>query len=259
MNLEKFDLTGKTAIVTGGGRGIGKGICLSLAEAGANIVVANRNADTANATAREVQVMGKSSLAIPTDVRIPGQVEQMVRKTVEAFGTIDILVNNAGGTTREMDVPLLEMNEDNWDSAVDLNLKSVFLCSQMVARVMVPKKKGNIVNISSWLAFAPSLGCIPYGSSKAGVNNLTQTLAHLLAPHNIRVNAIAPGIILTDRLGAGKEATSEKLELKRKTVPLGRLGTPEDIGWVVVFLASEAAAYVTGQVLSVDGGSRLLP
>jgi NAD(P)-dependent dehydrogenase (short-subunit alcohol dehydrogenase family) len=259
MNFTKFDLTGKTAIVTGGGRGIGKGICLSLAQAGANVVVANRNANTAEATAREVQAIGRSSLAIPTDVCIPGQIEQMVRKTVETFGTIDILVNNAGGTTREMDVPLLEMSENNWDSAVDLNLKSVFLCSQMIARVMVPKKQGIIVNISSWLAFAPSLGCIPYGSAKAGVNNLTQTMANILAPHNIRVNAIAPGIILTDRLGVGRVALSEVLELKRKTVPLGRLGTPEDIGWVVVFLASDAAAYITGQVLSVDGGSRLLP
>jgi NAD(P)-dependent dehydrogenase (short-subunit alcohol dehydrogenase family) len=124
---------------------------------------------------------------------------------------------------------------------------------------MVPKKQGIIVNISSWLAFAPSLGCIPYGSAKAGVNNLTQTMANILAPHNIRVNAIAPGIILTDRLGVGRVALSEVLELKRKTIPLGRLGTPEDIGWVVVFLASDAAAYITGQVLSVDGGSRLLP
>jgi NAD(P)-dependent dehydrogenase (short-subunit alcohol dehydrogenase family) len=256
MNLVKFDLTGRTAIVTGGGSGIGKGICLSLAQAGANIVVANRNADTAERTAREVQAMGNKSLAIPTDVCIRKQVEHMVSRTVEIFGTVDILVNNAGGTTPAMDVPALEMSEDTWDSVVDLNLKSVFLCSQAAAKIMSQKKKGNIINISSWLAFAPSLGCLPYGTSKAGVTNLTQTLARMLGPYSIRVNAIAPGVIPTGRFGEGLSATSEGLELKRKQVALGRLGTPEDIGWAVVFLASDAAAYITGQVISVDGGIR---
>ena len=254
MSLIKFDLTGRTAIVTGGGSGIGKGICLALAQAGANIVVANRNAGTSEITAREIQAMGKKSLAIPTDVNILGQVQQMMYKTLEEFGTIDILVNNAGGTTPEMDMPYGEMSETIWDSVVDLNLKSVFLCSQTVAKPMMLKKKGNIVNISSWLAFVPSPGCLPYGAAKAGVNSITRTLARDLGPYNIRVNAIAPGIIPTGRFSEGTGAKSEGLELKRKAVPMGRLGTPEDIGWAVVFFASDAAAYITGQVLSIDGG-----
>lgn len=247
MNLPLFDLTGRTAIVTGGGRGIGKGICLALAQAGANIVVANRDKTTAEETVREVQALGRKSLDVQTDVCQRVQVENMIQKTVEAFGTLDILVNNAGGTTPATRVPAMEMSEEIWDAMVDLNLKSTFLCCQAAAKVMIPKKKGNIVNISSWYAFMPSLICLPYGAAKAGVNNLTQSLAHILAPYNIRVNAIAPGVVPT---GPGD---LELRERRRKAAPLGRLGTPEDVAWAVVYLVSDAASYVTGQVLSVDG------
>ncbi len=248
MNLSKFDLTGRVAIVTGGGSGIGKGICLALAQAGATIVVANRNSVTANSTVQEIQAMGGKSLAIPTDVNSHSQIDQMVSKTVDAFGTIDILVNNAGGFTRDKMVPALSMSEEIWDEVVDLNLKSVFLCSQAAAKVMVQKKKGNIVNISSWYAFMPSPKCLPYGASKAGVNNLTQTMAHILGPYNIRVNAISPGEIPT---GPGGELRERRI----KMAPLGRLGSREDIAWAVVFLASDAAAYIDGQVISVDGAT----
>jgi len=258
MNLAKFDLTGKTAIVTGGGRGIGKSICLTLAKAGANIVVANRDVVTGEATAREVRDIGKKSLAIPTDVCIRDQVEQLMNKTVATFGAIDILVNNAGGHTLEAMVPVLEMSEGIWDSVVNLNLKSVFLCSQAAAKIMVKQKKGTIINISSWYSFMPIPVCIPYGASKAGVNNLTQTLAHELGQYNIRVNAIAPGVILP--IGGGAEVVgNEILEGRRKMSPLGRLGTPEDVGWAVVFLASDAASYIDGQVLTIDGALPRLP
>ena len=240
MYLTKFDLEGRTAIVTGGGSWIGKGICLALAQAGANIVVVNRSANTAEATAHEVQEIGRKSLAIPTDVCDYDQVQQMVNKTVEIFGAIDILVNNAGGTTQDTEVPILEMSERIWDKVVDLNLKSVFLCSQAVAKVMIQNKKGNIVNISSWFASMPCPQCAPYASSKAGVINLTQTLAYNLAPYNIRVNAISPGSI-------------PKEDIYKKNGRLGRWGTPEDIAWPVVFMASDASAFVTGQVLTVDG------
>jgi 3-oxoacyl-[acyl-carrier protein] reductase len=210
---------------------------------------------------QEIQAMGNKSLAIRTDVCSRDQIEQMVRKTVEAFGTIDILVNNAGGVPQEMMVPALDMSEATWDAVVDLNLKSVFLCSQAVARVMMPRKKGNIVNISSWVAFMASPSTIAYGASKAGVNHLTQTLAYVLGPYNIRVNAIAPGVIPAIQTGemSGKKNTEfdkwliEYIEGHRKACPLGRLGTPEDIASVAVFLVSEAAAYVSGQVLSIDG------
>ena len=150
MNLPLFDLTGRTAIVTGGGRGIGKGICLALAQAGANVVVANRDKNTGEETVREVEALGRKSLAIQTDVCQRVQVEQMIQKTVESFGTLDILVNNAGGTTPATRVPAMEMSEEIWDAMIDLNLKSTFLCSQAAAKVMIPQKRGNIVNISSW-------------------------------------------------------------------------------------------------------------
>ena len=182
MNLPVFDLTGRTAIVTGGGRGIGKGICLALAQAGANIVVANRDTATAAETVREVEALGRKSIAVQTDVCQSAQVENLVKKTVEAFGTLDILVNNAGGTTREMRVPPLQVTEEIWDAAIDLNLKSIFLCSQIAAKVMIRQQKGNIINISSWYAYMPSLVSMPYGAAEAGVNNLTQTMAHVLGP-----------------------------------------------------------------------------
>lgn len=247
MNLPLFDLTGRTAIVTGGGRGIGKGICLALAQAGANVVVANRDKNTGEETVREVEALGRKSLAVQTDVCQRVQVEQMIQKTVESFGTLDILVNNAGGTTPATRVPAMEMSEEIWDAMIDLNLKSTFLCSQAAAKVMIPQKRGNIVNISSWYAYMPSLVCLPYGAAKAGVNNLTQSMAHILAPYNIRVNAISPGVVPT---GPGD---LELRERRRKAAPLGRLGTPEDIAWAVVYLVSDASSYVTGQVLSVDG------
>jgi 3-oxoacyl-[acyl-carrier protein] reductase len=253
VNLAALDLTGRTAIVTGGGRGIGKGICIALAQAGANIAVAELNPAAAETTAREIQAMGKKSLAIPTDVCSRGQIEQMVCKTVETFGTIDILVNNAGGHPMDKTVPALEMSEDIWDAVVELNLKSVFLCSQAVARVMIPRKKGSIVNLSSIAASMPYPVCIAYGVSKAGVSNLTQTLAHVLAPYNIRVNAVAPGAIMTEGAEELTAKHPEMTERLRSVVPLGHLGTPEDIAQAVVFLASDASAYIAGHVLAVDG------
>jgi 3-oxoacyl-[acyl-carrier protein] reductase len=252
MNLSKFDLTDRTAIVTGGGQGIGKGICLALAQAGANIAVAEIDPATARATAREVEALGRKSVAIPTDVSSHDQVGAMVRQTVEAFGSIDILVNNAGGGITAH--ATLEMSEDAWDSVVDLNLKSVFLCCQAVARVMIGQKKGNIVNIASMAGLGPYATGMHYGAAKAGVINMTQSLAVMLGPHNIRVNAVAPGGIVTESSAKTVyERYPELAERRRKAVPLGRLGKPEDIAWVVVFLASDASGYVDGQVIRVDG------
>lgn len=160
MDLSKFNLTDRTAIVTGGGRGIGKSICLALAQTGANIVVAELDATTARTTAQEVQALGRRSLAIPTDVCSRDQVKRMVRQTVETFGTIDILVNNAGGGSPEQIVAPLEMSEDVWDNIVDLNLKSAFLCNQAISRVMIEQKRGNIVNIASVAGPVPRLPSI---------------------------------------------------------------------------------------------------
>jgi 3-oxoacyl-[acyl-carrier protein] reductase len=253
MQTSQFDLSGRTAIVTGGGRGIGKGICLALAQAGANIIVAELNPTTAKATAQEVKALGRKSLEIQTDVCSREQVEEMVSKTVGVFGSIDILVNNAGNITPAQMVPALEMNESTWDDVVKLNLKSVFLCSQAVARAMMKEKKGNIINISSVAALQPYPSCVAYAAAKAGVISLTQSLATTLGPYNIRVNSVAPGSIVTEAAEAHLALHPELAELRRKAVPLGRLGTPEDIGWVVAFLASDASGYVTGQIISVDG------
>jgi 3-oxoacyl-[acyl-carrier protein] reductase len=253
MNIPQFDLTDRTAVVTGGAQGIGKGICLALARAGANIVVADLNLDGADGIAREVEALGRKSLAIATDVCNSEQVEAMVQKTVEVFGAIDILVNNAGGPKHM--VPIMEMTESDWDDTVDVNLKSVFLCSQAAARRMTERKKGNIVNIASVSAFVAFPLCVPYGASKAGVINFTQSMGHILGPHNIRVNAVAPGSIDTGSRKSFFEQHPELEHFHPESVPLRRLGTAEDVAWAVLFLASDASAYVNGQVISIDGGS----
>ena len=247
MNLPVFDLTGRTAVVTGGGRGIGKGICLALAQAGADIVVANRDTATAAETVREIQALGRKSIAVQTDVCQTAQIENLVNKTVATFGALDILVNNAGGTTKEMRVPPLQVTEEIWDAAIDLNLKSIFLCSQIAAKVMMQQKKGNIINISSWYAYMPSLVSMPYGAAKAGVNNLTQTMADVLGPYNIRVNAVAPGAVPTG------PATRNCGNAAANPAPWDVSVSPKHMAWAVVYFASDASSYVTGQVLSVDG------
>jgi NAD(P)-dependent dehydrogenase (short-subunit alcohol dehydrogenase family) len=253
MTKSEFDLSGRTAIVTGGGRGIGKGICLALAQVGANIVVSGRKSAAIETTARELDALGSKSLAIQADVCSQEQVDAMVRQAVDTFGGIDILVNNAGGITPELMIHPLDMNEYTWDHVVDLNLKSVFFCSQAAARVMIGQKKGNIINISSITGLQPYPSCVAYGAAKAGVINMTQSLAHMLGPYNIRVNSVAPGVILSD---AGQELMAKYPELaeqRRKAIPLRRLGTPADVGWTVAFLASDASAYITGQLVTVDG------
>jgi NAD(P)-dependent dehydrogenase (short-subunit alcohol dehydrogenase family) len=253
MNIPQFDLTDRTAIVTGGGQGIGKGICLALAEVGANIIVADMNFKGAEETAREVEALGRKSLAIETDVCNGAQVEAMAQRAMEVFGAIDILVNNAGGPKHM--VPIMEMTEAAWDDVVDTNLKSTFLCSRAAARRMIERNKGSIINIASVSAFVAFPLCVPYGASKAGVINFTQSMGHILGSHNIRVNAVAPGSINT---GSRKRFFEQHPELEHfhpETVPLGRLGTAEDVAWVVVFLASDASAYVNGQVITIDGGS----
>ena len=249
MILSKFALTDKIAIVTGAGRGIGKGLALGFAEAGADVVVVARTVAEIEATAALIREMGRKALVVPTDVRQSDQIENMVQKTLEEFGRIDVLVNNAGGSFVVM---ALEMSENAWDAIVRENLKTVFLCSKAVARVMLDQKKGNIVNISSVAGEGASPGLIAYGASKAGIINLTQTLALEWAPH-IRMNCIAPGVIETPGLRA---TSSSQLEETVKSIPLGRMGQPEDITAAAVYLASDAAEWVTGITIDVAGGPR---
>jgi len=247
MILSKFDLSGKTAIVTGAGRGIGKGLALGFAEAGANVVVASRTESEIEATAAEIRNIGRKSLAVPTDVRLSDQINNLVQKTLAEFGRIDILINNAGGSFVVMS---MDMSENAWDAVVRENLRPVFICSKIVGKVMLDQKKGNIVNISSKAGEGASPGLCAYGASKAGVINLTRTLALEWAPH-VRVNCIAPGAIETPGLRA---TSSEHLAETINSIPMARMGQPEDIATAAIFLASDAAEWVTGITIDVDGG-----
>ncbi|MDY7018875.1 MAG: glucose 1-dehydrogenase [Chloroflexota bacterium] len=251
MSLSLFSLESKVAIVTGAGRGIGKAIALGLADAGADIVVAARTADDIDATAREIVARGRKALAVPTDVRLSDQVTNLVEKTVAEFGRIDILVNNAGGS---FNVSTMELSEGGWDAIIRENLKSVFLCSKAVAKVMTEHKTGSIVNIASIAGLRSYTANAAYGAAKAGIIEFTKTLAVDLAPQNIRVNCIAPGFIITEGLSQLHEEESGKMQERTAFVPLHRLGKPEDIVGAVIYLSSEASSYVTGQPVVIDGG-----
>ncbi len=252
MGLEIFSLEDKVALITGSGRGIGKGIALCMAESGADIINVGRNIERLEQTSSQVKNLGRNSICIQADIRESEQVNAMVEKTISAFGKIDILVNNVGTPTHWDN---MEITEKGWDSMIRENLKTTFLATQAVAKVMCDRKTiGNIINISTREAILPGSGTA-YAAAKAGVNSLTQSWAALLAPYGIRVNCIMPGITVhpvsieyTNLNNPEVKATLERRVL------LGRLGTPEDIGRTAVFLASEAGAYITGVCLSVDGG-----
>ncbi|MDO8491680.1 MAG: 3-oxoacyl-ACP reductase family protein [Dehalococcoidia bacterium] len=253
MGLSSFALTDRVAIVTGAGQGIGRGIALGLAEAGADIVAAELEPSRAEQTAAEIRSRGRKALVVPADVRIASQVDNVVRRTLAEFGRIDVLVNNAGGLLGIVG-PLLETKEEDWDRGITLNLKSVFLCCKAVGKVMAAQKKGVIINISSVAGMGAYTPAPHYGVAKAGVINLTQTLAMELAPLGIRVNAIAPGTVATALVEELFRTRPELREKRLKSIPMGRLGRPEDIAAAVVYLASDASDYVTGEVLAVKGG-----
>ena len=249
--LQQFSLNNKIAIVTGSGQGIGRVIARTFAEAGADLVVADINMETAEATVANIRSLGREVLAIQVDVRDKNQVDEMVTKTIEKFGCIDILVNNAG--FGHMTVPLVEMNEEEWDKCVTLNLKSTFLCCKAVSRVMMRQKRGTIINMASMAA----LGAYPmganYSAAKAAIKNLTETLSVELGPHNIRVNALAPGVIETQLTAELYKKRPELKEQRLKNVPLRRLGTPEDVANVALFLASDASNYISGETIAIKG------
>ncbi len=250
--MKQFDLTGKTAIVTGGGKGIGRQMAEGLAEAGANLVLCARQADRCEQAAAELEQLGVKALGLGCDVRDPEQVTAVVERTVADFGGVDVLVNNAGvvwGATPE-DMPL-----EGWQKVVDVNLTGVFLFSQAAGRAMIGGDGGAIVNIASvaGLHGAPPeiVNTVVYHATKGGVIAFTRDLAWKWAPHGIRVNAIAPGWFPSDMANFVLEHAGEELV---RRVPLRRFGGPEDLKGPVVFLASDASAYVTGHTLVVDGG-----
>jgi dehydrogenase/reductase SDR family protein 4 len=248
-----FSLAGKAAIVTGGRRGIGRAIALALAEAGADVALGDRVVEDGEleAVAAEIKKMGRRSIAIRADITKKADVDSLVQKTLAELGAVDILVNNAAMNIR---APLLELNEEGWDKVIDTDLKGYYLCSQAVAKVMVKQKQGNIINIASTAAMytAPEMGA--YCIAKAGVVMLTRILAVELAQYNIRVNAVAPSMVKT-KFSQPLWADPKTLKEIEAGIPLGRLAEPSDIVGPVLFLVSEASAYITGHTIVVDGGS----
>lgn len=242
-------LEGKVALVTGGGRGIGRAIALALADAGADVAVAvSRDVAAAESVAEEIRAKGRRALARQTDVSSMVDTEELVSAVVSELGRIDILVNNAGITR---DGLIMRMSEEDWDAVLDVNLKGTFNCTKAAVKRMVRQRSGRIVNVTSIMGITGNGGQANYAASKAGIIGLTKSTAKEVGSRGITCNAIAPGWIQTQMTEHLPEAVSEQV---LKQVSLGRLGQPEDIAGVTVFLCSEAASYMTGQVLVVDGG-----
>jgi 3-oxoacyl-[acyl-carrier protein] reductase len=244
-------LRDRVAIVTGAGQGIGRGVAICLARAGAAIVVVDQASERIAPVVAEVEALGVQGLRVTANVARVEDVQRMVQQTVERFGQIDILVNNAG---RVVVKPLVEQSEEEWDRVVDTNLKGVFLCCRYVLPEMMARKRGAIINIASIAAFHVTVPHVPYAASKAGVVALTRDLAYEVGRLGIRVNAIAPGPIDTPMAG---NVSIEQRQGIARNILLGRMGQPEDIGNAAVFLASDAASYITGATLPVSGGTDL--
>ncbi|MFZ3101653.1 MAG: 3-oxoacyl-[acyl-carrier-protein] reductase [Desulfitobacteriaceae bacterium] len=242
-------LDGSVAIVTGAGRGIGRAIALELATAGA-IVVVNyaSNSVKAEEIVKQITATGGKGMSIQADVSQASEVERLVRTTIEEYGKIDILVNNAGVARDNL---LLRMKEADWDTVLDINLKSVFLCTKAVCKGMLKQRSGVIINISSVVGISGNAGQANYAAAKAGIFGFTKSMAKELAPRGIRVNAVAPGYISTDMTAILPEGVKNEII---KGIPLGHIGSAEEVAKAVLFLVSPAAAYITGQTLSVDGG-----
>jgi len=251
IDAGRASLGGRTALVTGGGAGIGRGIALGLAGFGARVAILELDAERATAAADAVVAAGGEALALPGDARVAEHWEHALARTVERFGGVDILVNNAGGVFAQ---PFLESRQKGWDALVRANLTSVFHGTQLVGRIMVEQGRGgSIINVVSIEAARAAPLYAAYAAAKAGVVGFTKTMALELAPHRIRVNALAPDVCLTEGLLAiTGPADSERLA---RAIPLGRAGVPDDVAGAAVFLASDLSTYVTGVVIPVDGGT----
>ena len=241
-------LQGKVAVVTGGSRGIGRAVATVLAREGAVITLCARDRVLLEKVAAELESSGAQALAVQADVTRASEVEQMIGACVERFGQVDILVNNAGITRDNL---LLRMKDEEWDAVLSTNLKGVFHCTRAVLRPMIKQRRGRIINLTSVVAVMGNLGQANYVAAKAGIIGLTKATAREVASRGITVNAVAPGFIETDMTHALGPELQEQM---RSQIPLGRFGRPEDVAELVAFLASDRAAYITGQVIHLNGG-----
>jgi 2-deoxy-D-gluconate 3-dehydrogenase len=251
MTQSDFSLEGRVAIIIGASRGIGRAIALGYARVGAQVVLASRSLPDLERVADEIRGLGKPPLSLRADISQKSEVDLMVEKTVERFGTIDILVNNPALTIL---VPLMELGEEGWDQIMNTSLKGFYLCCQAAGRVMMEKKRGVIINVASALGLRASPRMPGYSIAKAGVIMLTRVLALELGRYNIRVNAIAPGLARTD-FSQALWGDPAYLAGREAQIPLGRIAEADDMVGAALFLASDASAYVNGHTLVVDGGS----
>ena len=242
-------MTERTAIVTGGSRGLGRAVCRKLAEHSMNIVMNySANADAAEEAADVCRSLGARVVTVQGSVAVPEDCDRIVQEALDAFGQVDVLVNSAGITRDNL---LLRMSEEDFDQVIAVNLRGTFRMMKAVARPMMRKRYGRIINLSSIVGEMGNAGQVNYAASKAGVNGMTKAFAKEIAGKGITVNAVAPGFIDTDMTRALSREAAESLKAR---IPMGRLGTPEDVAHVISFLASEEAGYVTGQVIGVNGG-----
>ncbi len=250
--LDRFRLDGKVAVVTGSGRGIGRGIAIGLADCGADIVVTARRTNEIDEVVAEVEARGRRAIGIAGDITDAEIVRSLVDRAVAEMGRLDIWVSNAGGSEYKGSYPTLEMPDEHWDAQIALNLRPHFIAAKACAKVMQPGS--SIIGISSTATLGPSPRFGAYGAAKAAMNQLTRTLSIDLAPKGIRANSIAVGIVPTESTFTIGKATEESLVAMTKSVPLGRLGEPEDIAATVVYLSAQSGEWVTGQTFVVNGG-----
>jgi NAD(P)-dependent dehydrogenase (short-subunit alcohol dehydrogenase family) len=251
MGLEIFSLKGRTAIVTGGSKGLGEAIALSMADAGANLVITGRDEASLAKVAAAVTAKGSKCIPMKIDVLKKADIKEMTDKTLAEFGKIDILVNNAGINVVK---PLLKITEEDWDRVLDTNLKGYFFCAQAVAPHMIEQKSGCIINNASIFGRTGFMNLSPYIASKGGVVQLTKAMAVEWARFNVRTVCIAPSYIVTEMAKRDIEANPQILEQNLKKIPMRRGGEPREVGDVCVFLASDAASFVTGETIAIDGG-----
>jgi len=249
--MTMFDLTGRVAVVTGGGTGLGEAAARALAGAGASLVLGGRNQANLEKVAADITSGGGRALPVVADVTRRADVESMTAEALREFGRIDILVNNAGINIVK---PFLDMTEEEWDAVLDTNLKGCFYCCQAVGRGMVEQKSGSIINIVSVFGLRGFMNLSPYAASKGAVVQLTKALAVEWARHNVRVNAIAPSYIKTEMTRRDIESDERILKFNLSKIPMRRGGEPEELGGLVVYLASDASSFVTGDTIAVDGG-----